>query len=166
MEQKIYSCVLRFKGDMLHSIPKEEITKHELQLLAFIHGTPAIAELRYLRTGRVIDTFLTTARDDGQVVYVESEMDEFKRLARQYDTIVNSGRGRKAVEECFRIRIEDFDSIVAEVDAVDAMEKKAAEAEAKAALQNGGESRTVAMQAALEVSPPTIGSRVFAPPPR
>lgn len=158
MDQKTYSCVLRFRGELLHSVPLSCVTKHELQLLAFMHGAEAIAELKFIKSQPVFHP----ANEAGEAEIVKSEMDEFKRLARKYDTLVNSGRGKKAVEECFRTRIEDFDAIVAEVDARDAMAKAAEEAEAQAAVTDAAKNREKPEDVAhTQTAKPPMGSRVF-----
>lgn len=173
--QKTYACVLRFKGDVQNTLPLAGVTKHELQLLAFMHGIGSVVEVRF--TGLHQIEFPTgdepTFNEAGVPIlrYVETEMEEFRRLARKYDTVVNSGRGRKAVEECFRTRIEDFDAIVAEVDARASMEKAAELAEAEAALKAGGEGHErVVQEVAASGAPPTapVGQRfaASASPPR
>lgn len=159
MDQKTYSCVLRFKGELLHSKPIDCATKHELQLLAFMHGGESVVDIKFLKSQPVY-----FPPEEGQEPrLVKSEMDEYKRLARNYDTLVNSGRGRKAVEECFRIRIEDFDSIVAEVDARESVARQAEEAEARAAIAEAAKNRPEPEPATVVAEPEKkpIGSRLF-----
>lgn len=160
-KQKTYNCVLKFRGEQLHSMPLEGVTKHELQLLAFIHGADAVAELRVAGPQRIVSRYT----EGGDPIYVDNEMGEYERLARKYDTIVNSGRGKKAVEECFRVRLTGFENVIEQISAVDAMEAKAAEAEAKAALVSGGATRAAAIEAQKPptdgAGPGSIGSRVF-----
>lgn len=132
--QKTYSCVLRFQGSMNHAVPMELVTKHELQLLAFMHGTGSVVELR----GRGEREMSFPEDADGKSRPVASEMDEFRRLAMKYDTLVNSGRGKKAVEVCFHTRIEDFGAIITEVDAREAILAAADAADAEAVLAQGG----------------------------
>lgn len=138
--QRTYTCVLRFKGLILHAVPLAEVTRDELKLIAFLHGADAVAELRFIGEREVVARMEDTA-DGPRPVFVTSQMDEFRRLARKYDSLVNSGRGQRAVEDCFKTRIIDLDSVVEEVDAVDAVERRAAEADAKAEIQAAAKRR-------------------------
>lgn len=156
MEQKTYSCVVRLKGDLNHTIPLELVTLDELKLLAFIHG-PAAVPLSEVRSKGVAKIIMETA-EDGTVAYVMSQMQEYIRLARKYDDIVNSGRGRKKVEDCFKTRLDDFDAIIAELDPLAAMENVAAQADAAAALEAAGMSRIEALKKVE--SQPTLPQRV------
>lgn len=142
MDQKTFSCVVRLKGELHHSIPLDLVTLDELKLLAFIHGPEALptADIRAKGPQKII--FET--EEDGNVIYVETQMQEYMRLSRKYDNIVNSGVGRKRVEECFKTRLDDFDALVAAIDPVSAMEQAAAQAEAAAALEEAGMSREAA----------------------
>jgi hypothetical protein len=165
MKQKTYSCVLRFKGGVIHTVPLEAVTKSELQLLAFLHGVDAVVEIKYVGDRE----FYFPAGDEGmEPTLVKSEREELRRLARKYDNVVNSGRGRKAVETCFHTTLDDFDSVVAEVDALAAIDSAAQAAEAKAAqavVAAGGaerekiEKERAEAEAALAKQP--VGSRVF-----
>ena len=163
MEQKIYSATLRYKGDILHQLSLPHVTKHELQLLAFMHGAEAIADVKYV--GKEV-VYLPLPEGATERQPVLSEMGEFKRLAQKYDDIVNPGRGRKAVEACFHTRLEDFEAIVAEVDAREAVMRAAEEAEAKAAVDAGGVAHVEVEKQIEEVTKavgvPPVGSRIFA----
>jgi hypothetical protein len=162
--QKTYDCILRFRGNINNSVPLFGITKHELQLLAFMHGVEALppTDIRARGEKVIVDEMATAIREDGVVITVKNERDEFQRLARKYDLVVDTGRGKKAVEECFRVRLDGFDNIIEEVNPLDAMEKAAADAEAKAALALGGSGheRVKEEMKSGEIIPP-VGSRVF-----
>jgi len=126
--QKTYTCVLKFKGEQLHSVPLEEVTLDELRLLAYIHGGGSIDSIRTTGMKRIV----SHTTEGGDPVYVENQGDEYKRLARKYDQLVNSGRGKKMVEACFNTHLIDFENVIEEVDAVGQVEALAAVAEAKA----------------------------------
>lgn len=162
MEQKVYDATLRFKGDIHHQLPLSRVTKHELQLLAFMHGAAAIAEVKYV--GKEV-VYLPIPEGATVAEAVVTEMGEFKRLAQKYDDIVNPGRGRKAVEACFHTRLEDFDAVVDEVDAREAVMRAAEEAEAKAAVAEAGAAHEAVEkqinEATAKVGVPPVGSRVF-----
>lgn len=119
MKQKMYDCTLRFRGEVIHTLPLERVTKDELRLLAFMHGAESVVELRY--------------KGEGEIEGIKDQMDEYRRLARKYDTIVNSGRGKKWVEECFKTSITDFDSVIDDVAPQDAVAAAAEAAEKEAA---------------------------------
>lgn len=161
MKQKIYNCMLRFKGAILHQLPVNGATMAELKLLAFMHGDGAIADLKFVGMQEV---YFPKGEAEEKPRLVESEMDEYKRLALKYEHIVNPGRGRKAVETCFSVRLEDFDAMVAEVDARDAVAQAAEAAEAKAAITEGDEVRKkIEAEKQPPIIPP-IGERVFKQP--
>lgn len=164
--QKTYSCTLRFLGSIINNVPLTGLTREELTLLAYLHGNEAVADIAY--TG--MKPVLTFNPDEGAPEYVASQMDEYRRLARKYDTIVNSGRGKAAVEKCFSIQLIDFDSIVDEVDAANSIdratleaERKAAEAEVKSEVSRAGEQREAERKATAEAEAARgggIGSRL------
>lgn len=162
MKQKTYNCNLRFKGDILHQLPLQGVTRHELQFLAFLHGADAIADVRFAGESEV---FMPLAEGATEPQLVANEMGEFKRLALKYDDIVNPGRGKKAVEACFHTRIDDFDAIVTEVDARESALAAADRAEAEAAIATGGAGHAVVEkqleEATVKVGVPPVGQRVF-----
>lgn len=135
--QKTYSCQVRLLGAITNTVPLEGVTRDELKLLAYIHGAEALANVEYLGMRPV----LTFNPDEGSPVYVESQMDEYRRLARKYDTIVNSGRGKAAVEKCFGVQLLDFDAILDKESPIDVAERQAAEAEARTLVSLAGEQR-------------------------
>lgn len=135
--QRTYSCLLRLRGDMNTSIPLSPVTKDELKLLAFLHGAEAVTEIKYLGTAAIPEW----NPDEGAPKYVQGQDGEYRRLARKYDNIVNSGRGKMAVEKCFNTHLIDFDAIVEAVNPVDAIERQAAEAEAKSEISHAAELR-------------------------
>lgn len=146
--QKVYDCIFRHGGNLLHTVPLTNLTKHELKLLAFIHGNDAIDtnSIKYRGERTVMMQIRApegyTNADGREVggqeilVPVESEQQEYKRLAYKYDVLSDIDgvqRGRKYVEDCFKIRLEEFDdNMFAEIDPVAAVEAAAAAAEVKA----------------------------------
>lgn len=135
--QKSYSCQIRFLGNITNTLPLECVTLDELKLLAYMHGNEAVADIKHLG----MRPTLTFNPDEGAPIYVQDQMGEYMRLARKYDTIVNSGRGKAAVEKCFGIQLVNFDAIINELNAVDEVSRKAAEAEAKTEVSKSGEQR-------------------------
>lgn len=148
MKQKVYKCVIRLRGELINTVPLEGVTKDELRLLAFIHGTEAIpsSELKYLGEQEVF--YEEASTDDGAVMkrMVESQMDEYRRLARKYDSLVSTGRGKTLVEECFKTRLDDFDNLVNVESAEEFADRVAKEAEAKLEIAAGGEAKAEAMR--------------------
>lgn len=159
--QKSYSCQIRFLGNITNTVVLECVTLDELKLLAYLHGNEAVADIKHIG----MRPTLTFNPDEGAPIYVQDQMGEYLRLARKYDTIVNSGRGKAAVEKCFGIQLVDFDSIINEVNAVDEVSRKAAEAEAKTEMSKAGEQRENERKATLDQPPRNpigggIGSRL------
>lgn len=160
MKQKTYDCTLRFLGQIHHQLPLEGVTRHELQLLAFMHGGESIVDVKFAGEREV---FLPLIEGQTEAKLVRSEMDEFKRLARKYDNLVNPGRGKKAVEECFHTRIDDFEEFVKEVDAREAALAAADAAEAEAAIKAGADAHNAVEKQIEEVARqtgmPPVGAR-------
>lgn len=161
LKQKIYNCTLRFKGEMLHSVPLERVTRDELKLLAFMHGPESIppAEIVPLGTEVVLDH----EDEHGEKHYVQSQVGEYLRLARKYDSRVNSGRGRINVEKCFNTTLVDFGAVIEAVDPIAAIDRAADAADAKAALAEAGVQRAQTMKQPEDAPPPrsTPGARLF-----
>ena len=140
--QKVYDCIFRHGGNVLHSVPLMGLTKPELKLLAFVHGNDAIdtASIKYRGEREIVMRVRAPSGHDkeGQeiVVPVESEQQEYKRLALKYDVLSDIDgiqRGKKYVEDCFKVRLDDFDdNVFTEVDPVEQVEAAIAAAEVKA----------------------------------
>lgn len=169
MEMKTYACVVKPAKNPLHEIKIDCATKQELQLLAFIHGVDAIPvdRIRPLGLKRVAcAAHRDEATGEPVIRYVESEMDEYRRLVGKYETRVNPGKGKQYVEECFKVKIDGFDHLLGEVDALSAMEAataKADQADAEKAIAVGAEARkATAERAQADAEKPSIGNRVFA----
>lgn len=140
--QKLYSLIFRHGGNVLHTMPLHNLTREEVKLLAFIHGGDAVDTASIKFTGQRQITMHVRAPEgherQGQEIEVPvlSQMDEYKRLALKYDVFSDLdgiGRGRRYVEECFGVRLDNMDdSIFEEVDPIAAAEAAMAAAEAKA----------------------------------
>lgn len=160
-KQSIFNCTMRFRGSVIHTMPLEGVTKDELKLLAFLHSVDSLPseEIKFVRKDVVVDRI----EDDGTIIYVLSQDGEYRRLSRKYDTIVNSGRGKKYVETCFNTTLVDFGAVIDAVSPVDEMERRAAEAEAKTAVSEAAVERDKMMAAqAADADKPLMGQRVFA----
>lgn len=139
--QKTYDCVFRHGGNLLHSMPLNGITRDELKLLVFVHGRSSIDPSSVKFAGEREMSMNIRAPDghdrEGQeiTVPVRSQEDEYRRLSLKYDTFTDLdgiGRGRRYVEACFRVRLDDFgDDLLAEVDPIAEIEAAAARAELK-----------------------------------
>jgi hypothetical protein len=149
----VFACSVRLLGSQLNTVPLECVTRDELTLIAYIHGHEALADVRYLGQ-RQVPTFNP---DEGAPEFVGSQDAEYRRLARKYDTIVNSGRGKAAVEKCFNVQLIDFDAVVSAVSAADEAERMAAEAEAKSLISAAGEQRESEIKREPEAKPPSGG---------
>lgn len=162
--QRVYNCLMVLRSRLApseavtHTIPLERVTRDELKLLAFIHGVDAVPgnHISFVGTERVVDH----VDDAGVIHYVESAQGEYRRLARKYDTIVNSGRGRKYVEECFNTTLMDFGAVIEKVDPIVEMEKRAAEAEAKTAMSEAEQKRQERLRANPQESAVAVGGDV------
>ena len=163
MEMRTYDCVLVSQKNKDHKIPLTAVTKQELQLLAFIHGPSCIPVETIKPRGPETVSY---RNKDGVRVQVESEMDEYMRLALKYDQFVNPGRGKKYVEDCFKVTLGGFDAILSEINAIDAMDAavtQAEQAEASKVITEGATARReveAAVKARAGDEPP-VGSRVF-----
>lgn len=89
---KVYNCIVRLGGNLLHTVPKVRISGEEIRLLKAIHGDDSIAEVKELGT---LDGW---TRDE-----------ELLDLADRYSTDVEKREGRKLVEKVFGISLNDFD---------------------------------------------------------
>jgi hypothetical protein len=134
------------------AVPLERCTKEELTLLSFIHGSDAVTDVRV----------------DGTYDFhgVESQMDEYKRLADKYDDLsspANRGqKGRMKVENCFRVTLSGFETLIDDINAADSADAKIAAAEAATAEAATVEAEVrVAAEEAREAQPmPTIEAPV------
>lgn len=140
--QKTYDVVLAVTKDVsgraLHTIPLSAITKDELKYLAFVHGGDAIVPgtIRFIGE-RVVEHPVRAADGpkEGQevMVPVRSQMEEYVRISKKYDMtseLIGLGKSRQRVEECFKVRLDDFDdSILVAVDPLAVAEEAAARAE-------------------------------------
>jgi hypothetical protein len=176
MEVKTYSCVVKPTKNPLHEVPMQRVTKQELQLLAFIHGVEALPMDRVKYLGKRPMVMTTRLEDDtdknGAIitrrvpVYVNSEMDEYRRLVLKYDTRVNPGRGKQYVQDCFKVVIDGFDHLMGEIDALSAVENSLEQVERdslEGAIQTGATARNeVEERAKASAERSQVGSRVFA----
>ncbi len=159
--QKVFRATLRFQGSTLHTMPLE-VTRAEMKLLAHIHGASALPanEISYIGERELTESKVD---DDGilKVFKVANEMGEYKRLARKYSSsgdLAQADRGRKLVESCFGVKLEDFDVILDAVDPVTAAEEAMARAEIEA-LQKAEANRMLEVppEAAKPPPIPTFG---------
>lgn len=84
MQLKIYDVSVRHAGNLGHEIPKSGVSNIEITLLRRIHGEDAVVNIKQIG-----------ARD------VESEQDEYFRLARHYT--------RQKVERAFNTVLDGFE---------------------------------------------------------
>ena len=89
---KVYNCVVRLGGSLLHTVPKERISGEEVRLLKAIHGDDAIANLKEIGH---LDGW---ARDD-----------ELNMLADRYSQEPDKRDGRRLVEKVFGTLLTNFD---------------------------------------------------------
>lgn len=137
--QKTYDCVFRHGGNLFHSMPLSGVTRDELKLLVFIHGRASVdpSSVRYAGERQV--TMRVRAPDghdrEGQEIEVPvlSQEDEYRRLSMKFDVFSDLdgiGRGRRYVEDCFKVRLDDFgDNVFSEVDPIAEIEAAATRAE-------------------------------------
>lgn len=165
MEQKMYSAVLRYRGQQMHTLPISEITYHELKLLVFVHGIDAFPTDQIKYVGKKVIEEVRFVDGRKQRIVISSEMDELKRLARKYDPLSDHTgvpRGRKYVEDCFKMRLDDFETAFEQVDPILVAEQAAiqaemkAEAEAKAKAEVEAQKRSE-MEKAVAGLPPASG---------
>ena len=90
---KVYNCVVRLGGSLLHTVPKERISGEEVRLLKSIHGDDAIANLKEIGH---LDGW---ARDD-----------ELNMLADRYSQEPDKRDGRRLVEKVFGTLLTNFDA--------------------------------------------------------
>lgn len=90
---KVYNCVVRLGGSLLHTVPKERISGEEVRLLKAIHGDDAIANLKEIGH---LDGW---ARDD-----------ELNMLADRYSQEPDKRDGRRLVEKVFGTLLTNFDA--------------------------------------------------------
>lgn len=164
LQMRTYECVLVSMKNKDHKLPLVGVTKQELQLLAFIHGVDCVPvdSIKPLGTNPV----RMGRTPEGEPIYVKSEMDEYMRLATKYDQFVNPGRGKKYVEDCFKVTLGGFDAILSEINALEAMDaavNKVDKDAAVAALKEGAGTREAieAEAKARAESDPPVGARVF-----
>lgn len=108
----MYNCRVRLGGNVLHDVPRTEISEKEIHLLRDLHGADAVFDMRKVAT------------------IVRDEADELMELAKTY--------GRPKVEACFKVKLDGFDTWMQrqreEADAAEARaneDKRAAERDAK-----------------------------------
>lgn len=144
-KQKTYDCIFRHGGSLLHSMPLQGVTRDELKLLAYVHGQDSVTAIAF-KGERQMFMFVRAPeghKKEGQEVEmpVLSQEEEYKRLARKYDTLSDLdgiGRGRRYVESCFKVRLDDMDDgMFKDVDPVAAIEEAAARAEIAATTRAG-----------------------------
>lgn len=99
---KLYNCVVRLGGSLLHTVPKHRISGEEVRLLRHIHGDDAIAELKEIAAQTDI---LRT--------------DELCELADRYSSDPTKIDGRKLVEKVFNTVLTDFDTWLADKEAAE-----------------------------------------------
>lgn len=162
-KQRIFSCEIRLQGSINNTVVLGSVTRDELKLLAYLHGAEALPadKIKYLGMFPVP----TFNPDEGAPQYVASQDDEYRRLARKYDSLVNTGRGKEAVEKCFNVHLIDFDAIIDAVDPRDAADAAIAEAEARAAATDiaaAGAQRDIERGKKAEQVPQGLGSAVAA----
>ena len=113
VKQKTYSCELRFRGNQLMTVALSPVTRHELKMLAYIHGAEAIPPqgIKFLGEAEILNP-----HKPGDDKVVRSEMEELKRLAKKYDVLADLegvNRGRRNVEACFNTTLDDFEDVMA-----------------------------------------------------
>lgn len=149
----LFDTTLYFKNSInetkIHSIPLTRVTKQEIQFLAFLHGHDAIRSAEVKFVGKDVVP-LERSVEAGIISYCKSDRDDLKRIARKYDKIVDPGIGKTRVEACFNVRLDGFENVIEEVNAVEMAGAAAerAEQEAVAAAAAAGAAR------AQELKPP------------
>lgn len=141
-KQKCYDVMLAVTrtpgGIPMHTVPMSGITRDELKYLAFVHGGDSIVQTSIKFVGEKVVEMAVRADagpKEGQeiLVPVTSQMQEFVRIAKKYDMtseLIGLGKSRQRVEECFKVRLDDFDdSILAVADPLSVAEEMAARAE-------------------------------------
>ncbi len=99
---KLYNCVVRLGGSLLHTVPKQRISGEEVRLLRHLHGDDAIAEIKEIAA--VTETRRT---------------DELCDLADRYSSDPTKIDGRKLVEKVFNTVLADFDTWLADKEAAE-----------------------------------------------
>lgn len=129
MKQKVYGCILRLNAPHttplnINEVPLENVTREELVLLGFMHGDDAVKNVRTMGEYEF-------RGENGEILVREFPNDEYRRLARKFDVIGSlEERGRKIVEQCFKVRIvglldgvkddvKDTQTVASKIDAAD-----------------------------------------------
>lgn len=97
---KLYNCVVRLGGSLLHTVPKKRISGEEVRLLRHLHGDDAIDALK-----EVAATTETTREE------------ELNDLADRYSQDQTKFDGRRLVEKVFSVTLSSFDNWLAEKEA-------------------------------------------------
>lgn len=149
-KQKTYDVLFAVTQDVsgrpLHTIPLKGVTRDELKYLAFTHGATSIVSGGITFVGEAV-VFASGRGEDGKetLIPVRSQMEEYIRIAKKYDMtseLIGVGKSRDRVEECFKVRLDEFDdSILTAVDPIVAAENAAAQAELVALAQLEAETR-------------------------
>jgi len=146
-KQKTYDVSLALErtvgGQPLHTVPMTGITRDELKFLAFVHGGDSIVQNTIKFVGEKVVERSERAMSgpkEGQEVFVpvRSQMEEYVRIAKKYDMtseLIGLGNSRKRVEECFKVRLDDFDDSILSVADPLAVAEQAAMAAELAALE-------------------------------
>lgn len=108
---KLYNCVVRLGGSLLHTVPKKRISGEEVRLLRHIHGDDAIAEIKEVAA---------------QTETLRSV--ELCELADSYSSDPTKVDGRKLVEKVFGVVLHDFDSWLADKENAEAERQEQTEA--------------------------------------
>jgi hypothetical protein len=99
---KLYNCVVRLGGSLLHTVPKQRISGEEVRLLRHLHGDDAIAEIKEIAA--VTETL---------------RKDELCDLADRYSSDPTKLDGRKLIEKVFNTVLADFDTWLADKEAAE-----------------------------------------------
>ena len=94
---KLYNCVVRLGGSLLHTVPKRHISGEEVRLLRHLHGDDAIVEIKEIAAQT------ETLRAD-----------ELNDLADRYSQEPTKFDGRKLIEKVFNVTLDSFDKWLAD----------------------------------------------------
>jgi len=89
---KMYSCVVRLGGSLLHTVPKDLVSGEEIRMLKHIHGDDSIANLKE------VGVLEGLTRDE-----------ELRSLADKFSQEADKRDGRALVEKIFGVTLTDFD---------------------------------------------------------
>lgn len=88
---ELFHCTVRLAGQVSHEVPRFNVTEREMQLLREIHGNDGVVHAKRAKDKAGKD--VTVNRTDKE---------EMLMLAKAY--------GLKRVEDCFKVKLDDFDA--------------------------------------------------------